>query len=169
MKDKTLEIWHLVTQWFAEVAAFILLPLFVYIIVLAALGVGKSKLFELPEWMFVSIILFADTTRKSIAYYKDCIPSQLEANKEPSVFKLKMDREVSKGIFGIVISATFLILTMVAENKKEALRLATPFYWAQIVWFGIAVCNSLYNRIYIGWKTGEGKLLRLLNVAKQSD
>ena len=166
MKDKILETWHLVTQWFAEVAGFILLPLFVYVIVLAALGVGMSKLIELPEWMFVSVILFGHTTRKSIAYYKDCIPSHLEANKETSVFKLKMDREVSKGIFGIVISAVFLILTMVAENKNEALKLATPFYWAQIGWFGIAVCNSLYNRIFIGWKTGEGKRLRFIDIPK---
>lgn len=164
---KTSPVYHLATQWLAEVAAFILLPLVVYIAVFVALGIEKTKLIELPEWMFVSIILFGESTLKSIVYYKDRLLSAAEAKREISGFSLKMTREISVGIIGIVISCVFLALSMVAFYKPDCLSLSTWFYRLQMLCFLIALGRSFVNRVYIGLKTGEGTRLTLWGFSKK--
>ena len=53
-------------NWAWEISAFILLPLIIYFLMFISLGIQFSELFKLPEWMFISIILYGDTFRKSI-------------------------------------------------------------------------------------------------------
>jgi len=117
-----------------------------------ALGIDRTKLIELPEWMFVSIILFGDSTLRSIAYYKDLMLNAKDAHGNPG-YSLKMNRELSVGIIGIVVSCVFLALIMVAN--RNALSLSRSFYWLQILIFAFALARSFVNRMYIGRKTGE--------------
>ena len=152
-------VYHLATQWLAEVGAFILLPLVIYLIVFLALGIEKGKLIELPEWMFVSIILFGESTLKSIAYYKNLMLSVKESGGNTAGLSLKMNREFSVGMFAVVVACVFLALIMVAS--KNALSLSRSFYWLQILIFVLALARSFGNRIYIGWKTDEGTILTL--------
>lgn len=159
-------VYHLVTQWLAEVVGFILLPLVVYIIVFLALGIERTKLIELPEWMFVSIILFGESTFKSIVYYKDLMLSAEQAGKNISGFSAKMNREIAVGVIGIVVSSVFLALTMVAAYKGTVLNLPRNFYWLQMFCFTFALGRSFVNRFYIGWRTGEAASLTLSDSPK---
>lgn len=136
-------VYHLATQWLAEVGAFVLLPLIVYIIVFLALGVDRTKLIELPEWMFVSIILFGESTLKSIAYYKDLMLSAKDASSNLSGYSLKMNRELSVGIVGIVVSCPFSVNYGGQQKRIESLEIVLlasdarfhscsgPFLWEQ--------------------------------------
>jgi len=159
MKGKRLPVFHLVTQWLAEVVGFILLPLIIYLVIFALLGPAKPRIIELPEWMLVSIIMFGETTRKSIEYYKNRITSNLES-RDISVFGLKATREIAVGSIGVVVSSVLLVFGMIAEYG-QGFTLPKYFGWAQIACFGWAVYRSIWNRVYIGLKTGEGQQLTL--------
>jgi hypothetical protein len=148
--EKTVVLYNLFLHWLLETAAFILLPLIVYLIVFAALNIEQTKLIELPEWMFVSIILHGEIMRKYILFYSNY-----------KGFHLKAIRQISLGILGIVTSSVFLVFSMVA-HYREAFTLPPFYYRLQMLLFFFSIANSLFASIWIGLTKGEGHLLSFM-------
>jgi hypothetical protein len=141
---------QLLTFLLWESFAFVLLPLFVYLLVFVGLGINPQELFKLPEWMFISVILYGDISRKQIAYYQ--------------VFKgfdLRIIRTISVTVFGIVISSTFLIFSVIAQYNSS-FHLSGLYYISQIVWFIITLAYSILTSMWISRKKGEDELLTYL-------
>lgn len=150
-------LYNLFIQWLIETAAFILLPLFVYLLVFMSLGIEHTKLMELPEWMFIAIILFGESMRKTVIFY----------NKYEG-FDLAVIREISFGLLGIVASSVFLVFSIIAHYDEEFV-LSSLFYHLQLGIFLGAVIYSLLFSLWIGWKTGQGESLAYLIPRKREE
>lgn len=112
-------------SWILEVSVFTLLPLLIYSIVYSSTGTSILVIFELPEWLLISIVLFGEATRKIIDVYK----------------KLNTDHNVHHGvligIIGIVISSVLLGLLLL--STEESFELHSSFYSLQMFTFLIAI------------------------------
>ena len=97
--------------------------------------------------MFVSIILFADVTRKLIVLYRNY-----------QGFELKIIRTISFGVISIVMCSVFLVL-LILDQQRNAIDLADDFYIIQILWFFVAIFYSAFINIWISHHKGEATLL----------
>jgi len=109
----------LFSEWFVEVSGFILLPLIVYLIAFISLDRPASELAQLPEWMFISIILYGEVLKRLVIFYRRF-----------RGFDLKFIRVISMGIIGITISSILLCFSLIAEHKPGFV-LPKAFYFLQ--------------------------------------
>ena len=141
---------NLLVYWFLETVAFIMLPLLVYLITFASLPVEGDSPLDLPEWMFISTILYGDVTKKMILFYKDY-----------QGFNLNAVRSIAIGVVGMV-SSSVLIAFLLVEQRVESVTLSPLFNWIQIVVFLNAVIVSAYMSVWMAWVKGEGELLTFM-------
>ena len=99
-----------------------------------------NEFLKLPEWMFISIILYADTLAKSISFFHkldrkmaSLYHSWVGAEKESLTV-------VYISILGITISSVLLMFIIFDQNKK--LDLPSIFYNIERIVFCIAVVDS---------------------------
>jgi hypothetical protein len=140
-------LFNLIVYWVLETCAFTLLPLIVYIIIFFALAIDWYELLKLPEWMFVAIVVYSETTRKLVLYYRDY-----------EGFSSKAVRAVSLGVIGMVTSSVFLAFSAVAQ-LRDAITLSTIYYAIQTILFVASLMFSAMFGLWMGWRTGEGELL----------
>ena len=137
-------------NWLCEVSAFILLPLFIYVIVYYMEGLPLTRIMERPEWMFIAIILHADTLRRLLGHYRDY-----------RGFDVNAIRVISIGVLGIISAALFLVFTILADDSN-ARTLPLSFYRFQTVLFCAALLYSLFNSVWISFAKGEAEFLMRL-------
>jgi hypothetical protein len=142
--------------WLLETSAFVLLPLIVYLIVFSSVNLEKADIFKLPEWMFVSIILFGESLRKSLIYYKDA-----------KGFHIQVLHELSITILGIVISSVFLIFSIIS-HYNESFPLSPSYYGFQMTIFGFSVFYSFITTASSYWKKGDANYLFFGNPEQSS-
>ena len=139
-KEKRQEIFKLSAFWLYETLAFILLPLVIYLLLYLSFKNSIYDFSRLPEWMFITIVLYGDTIRKLILLYLKF--------KNP---ELRIGRTVAQAVIAIVISSTFLVIILIAQQEK--LEISPFIYWGQFVifihsvWFSYStnIRNSLVN------------------------
>ena len=151
------DLSSLTMQWMLEIGAFILLPLVVYLIVFFSIEVDLGKLYRLPEWMFIGVILHADTMHKLLILYR-----------EYKGFPGKLVRTLSIGILGIVGCSICLVLSMLAQEKAN-FDLPLNFYHLQMGMFVVALYFSAITSIWIGYRGNEGVLLRKMIPEKDQE
>jgi hypothetical protein len=143
----SMEWLPLLWAWFVETLAFSLLPLCVYAVTYMSLQKPAEEIIKLPEWMFISIILYGDTLRRLILFYR-----------KYKGFELKVQRDYAGGVVGITISAILLNSAITASLSKNS-ELPSSFYVLQTAVFALAMINSAYTRVWLAIKQGEGDLL----------
>jgi hypothetical protein len=125
-----------IMDWGLEALAFVLLPLLIYYAVFNSLGVKAIYFIGLPEWMFISIILFGHCLKDLIYtyhYFED--------------FETKLVRCISIGILGFAASIVFLVLTLVEQHQKE-FHLSIFAQLAKFFIFCFAVIFSAFAQIW---------------------
>lgn len=125
-----------------------LLPLLVYLLVYISTQANMAKLYKLPEWMFVAVILHSDIVRKLLLLYRGY-----------QGFPLKMVRTLSFGILGIVTCCIFLVLSLLALEKPN-FDLPPTFYRLQMLMFALALSMSAFTSIWIASRGRDAELLR---------
>ncbi len=125
-------------NWFLEVAAFILLPLLIYVLAYSVLEADKAEVFRLPEWMFISVILFGEAIKRLIVFYRN------SKDMEQKILKL-----FPIGFIGITISAILLCFSMIASMRPPVLTLKPLFYRCQYVIFAASVIFSAAIKIWL--------------------
>lgn len=159
LKEKWKEIFKLSTLWFYETIAFILLPLLIYLILYFSFRNSIYDFSRLPEWMFITIILYGDTIRKLILLYLKF--------KNP---ELRISRTVAQAVIAIVLASTFLIILLVSQ--QEHLEISPIIYWGQFVIFFHSIWFSYSTSIRASLVNDEGKnitRLDILNEDKEKD
>ena len=146
--ERVSDYFTLFMQWALETGAFVLLPLFVYLLVYFSIEVDLGKLYKLPEWMFIAVILHADTMRKLLLLYR-----------EYKGYALKLIRTLSIGLLGIVICSIFLVLSLLAQEKPNFV-LPSTFYHLQMLMFAFALYLSAGCSIWIAYQNQDAQLLK---------
>lgn len=134
------EIFSIFINWFWEVTAFVLLPLIIYIIVFLSLNIQISQLIGLPEWMFISIIFYGNTLKKTIIYLKI----------HDWHFETNSIAMISCTILGISISSVLLAFSIIAKYKE--LDLSSFYYPLQLGIFLFALISSVVYELIIKMK-----------------
>lgn len=124
-------------RWFIKTSAFILLPLLVYFVVYFAMGNSIVALFKLPEWMFVAIILYGNAMLEVVFFLKET--NNFDDNTVRPV--------IAFGILGIVISAVFLVLSIIAQLGSQ--DLSTSYYILQFFLFLASFAFSSKTGIWL--------------------
>lgn len=111
-------------------------------IIYLSIGLETLNIIKLPEWMFISIIIYGDTIKKLILYQKKA--------KEPDDESKKI---ISVGVIGIVISCTFLVLSITLKHVEalkhvEEFKISGYYYVLQMAVFIISIVFSAVCHIY---------------------
>jgi hypothetical protein len=129
--------WYsLLAAWFFQTLAFVLLPLVVYGITLAVLGVTIQQFMRLPEFSFITIVLLGDTTRKWISYSQ-------KKEEFPRVLSLASSLTVA----GITITSILLCLLIIAQYRAD-FQLPREITAMQTFMFVFAMCLSAITSIF---------------------
>jgi len=150
-KEKRKEIFKLSTLWFYETIAFILLPLLIYLILYFSFRNSIYDFSRLPEWMFITIVLYGDTIRKLIFLYLKF--------KNP---ELRIGRTVAQAVIAIVLTSTFLIILLISQ--QEHLEINPFIYWGQFVIFFHSIWFSYSTSIRASLVNDEGKNITTLDI-----
>ncbi|BDU35749.1 hypothetical protein [Vibrio nigripulchritudo] len=145
--NKKIEIWNLLFAWLIEISAFILLPLIVYFITFKVLPVDGDDIYKIPEWMFISVVVFGDLTKKKLNFYK-----RFEG------YDVKMVRTLAIGVLGMVVSSIMLGYSLIAMRTPN-LELSDSFYAIQMWVFVIGLVFSAFYHVWIGMYDNDGKKL----------
>jgi len=137
----------LLSNWMLEVAAFILLPLIVYLATFICLSIPLAEIAKLPEWMFIAIILYGETIKRLLVFYR-----------KYKGYELKLIRTLSFGILGITLSSILLCLSIVANHKTDRFDLPPIYYKFQFSIFVVALFNSAFIKVWLGTLGGEATL-----------
>ncbi|MDO8727086.1 MAG: hypothetical protein Q7J35_13540 [Candidatus Methanoperedens sp.] len=127
-----------------KVSALILLPLIIYFIIYLSLNKPMDEFFKLPEWMFISIILYGVTLSDTISFIhkseKNLVSLSLwEGIEEESQVMVYM------GILGITISSVLLMFIIIGEY--ENLTMPSSFYFVEWFVFSFALVTSIVFEI----------------------
>lgn len=141
----------LLSYWFYETIAFVLLPVLIYLIAYIATGRSILTLLELPEWMFIAIVLYGDTARRQILLYLDI--------GDP---ELRIRRTLAQVVIGIVVASSLLIILILSNSGMLELRPAIEY--GQVIVFTHSLIYSAYNRVWAGLYYNEGEKLHPLQL-----
>lgn len=94
-------------DWFLEVLVFVLLPLVIYLLCFVFLEKPLSEIILLPEWMFFSIVLWGDTCKKLLVFYRRF-----------KGFEIKVVRSVATTLLGVSVSVTALIFSIICQYSE---------------------------------------------------
>ena len=145
------EIFKLSTLWLYETVAYILLPLLIYVILFISTGGQIYNLYKLPEWMFITIILYGDTIRKLILLYVKF-----------DNFELRINRTIAQAIIAIVLTSTFLVIQLISQQKN--IELASYFFYGQFIIFLHAIWFSLSTSVRYGLVNNDGQKIKKLDI-----
>lgn len=134
------KVYKILDNWIWELLAFILLPLIIYFLMFIFLDVQFIQVIKLPEWMFISIILYADSLKKIIHY---------EKNNDKD-FEESSTKFISFAIIGVTISSVLLALSIV--DKYKEFELPIIYYYFELFVFAIAIILSAYFELIIKMK-----------------
>ncbi len=141
-----IKIFDFIFAWIFKISALILLPLIIYYIIYVSLNKPVIDFFKLPEWMFISIILYADTLTRSVSFFyrfdKKLASWEGWGGAEKETLSV-----VYVAILGITISSVLLMFIVIDENKK--LDLPDNFYKIEQLVFFIALAISFIFELII--------------------
>lgn len=125
--------------WTIESITFVFIPLLVYFIAFSLLGIKASNLVELPEWLFISVVLFGTSLKELVV--------SREVNQNRVRLKYTIAFTVILGIFGLIVSSIFLLIS-VLNQYGDNYQLPTDFHKWQMRIVATAIGYSLTIRIF---------------------
>ena len=154
-----LEYTTAIVSWGLETVGFVLLPLIVYLVIFYGLRMDLHSLIELPEWMFISVLLFGTMIKEQVSFFKNW-----------SNFETIALFAISIGVLGIVVSAVFLTFSTIAQYR-ENFSLSDDYYRIQLVVFILSLFWSVSSSILltIGGIRKSETLRKLQDIPQKTD
>ncbi|KNZ68370.1 hypothetical protein Tfer_3109 [Thermincola ferriacetica] len=145
LSEKVLGYLLVTILWMAETMVFILSPLILHMMIAGLFEVPSEKIFQLTDISVISLILFGDTTKTLIIFYR-----------KKKGFELKLRRTMTIGIAGIVVSSVLLTFGLI-KTYNPSFKVGPSIYEIQIIWFVLAILWSALSNIPIAMKNGLDK------------
>ena len=135
--SKLLQSLYIIFDWLVEVCAFILLPMFIYLICFKMINISVKELLVLPEWMFFTIILWGDICKRLIFLYK-----QFDG------FEIKAVRVIALTVLGISISSIVLAFAIIG-SYSDSVNLPENFGLIQLTIFIFTLFMTGYINLWV--------------------
>lgn len=133
------DFFSAIGAWIFETVALVLLPIIVYAIIFRFFEQSIDELKRIPEWMFASVMLFGDASKRLIMLCGTGVSEHRESR--PSL------AFVLPGFVGVVISVLFLAFSVAIQIEKWG----APGMWFYDVQVLIFLFSVLYSAVVSVW------------------
>lgn len=141
---RLINIFNNFSHWLFTTSAYILLPLFIYILI--ALSIKGISINLFPDIMFITIILYGDILNKIIMFNKNIEDS---GTVIPVLDGFVKETNLSIGVGILLISASSLLLAFSIVDEYNGLGLSNSFNFIGWLIFGIAIFFSAVYEIIV--------------------